>query len=55
MEHKIKAWGVKRKEVDIEKLALAYYLVARFIVEERRAKSSKEAPEVVRPEDQKAA
>jgi hypothetical protein len=32
MEHKVKAEGIRRREVDLEKLALAYYFVARSIV-----------------------
>jgi ribosomal protein S6 len=32
----IRAWGVRRHEVDINQLALAYYLLARIRIEEQR-------------------
>jgi len=55
MEHKVWAQGVRRKEIDLEKLALAYYLVARSLIDKRQAKATEAAPAVVQPEDQKAA
>ena len=37
VRHKdIKAWGVRRKEVDISQLALAYYLLARRRIQQQR-------------------
>ena len=32
----IRAWGIRRREVDMHQLALAYYLLARIRIEERR-------------------
>jgi ribosomal protein S6 len=32
----IRAWGIRRREVDINQLALAYYLLARIRIEEQR-------------------
>jgi hypothetical protein len=32
----IRAWGIRRKEVDINQLALAYYLLARRRIEQKR-------------------
>jgi ribosomal protein S6 len=32
----IRAWGVRRRTVDINQLALAYYLLARIRIEEQR-------------------
>ena len=32
----IHAWGIRRREVDIHQLALAYYLLARQRIEQRR-------------------
>ncbi len=32
----IRAWGIRRREVDINQLALAYYLLARVRLEEQR-------------------
>ncbi len=32
----IHAWGIKRKDVDINQLALAYYLLARRRIEQKR-------------------
>jgi hypothetical protein len=36
-QHKqIRAWAVRRKQVDIEQLALAYYLLARIRIEHQK-------------------
>jgi ribosomal protein S6 len=32
----VRAWGVRRRKVDINQLALAYYLLARIRIEEQR-------------------
>ncbi len=32
----IRAWGIRRRKVDINQLALAYYLLARIRIEEQR-------------------
>lgn len=32
----IRAWGIRRREVDINQLALAYYLLARIRIEQQR-------------------
>lgn len=33
----IRAWGIRRREVDINQLALAYYLLARRRIEAQRS------------------
>lgn len=43
-DKEIRAWGIRRREVDIHQLALAYYLLARIrIDEQRRSQSEGEA------------
>jgi hypothetical protein len=32
----IRAWGIRRRQVDINQLALAYYLLARIRIEQQR-------------------
>jgi hypothetical protein len=32
----MRVWGIRRREVDINQLALAYYLLARIRIEEQR-------------------
>lgn len=32
----IQAWGIRRREIDMDKLALAYYMLARAIIEEQK-------------------
>jgi ribosomal protein S6 len=39
----IRAWGIRRREVDINQLALAYYLLARIRIEEQRQSASNAA------------
>ena len=41
MGKELKAWGVRRREIDMDKLALAYYMLARAIIEEQRATPTK--------------
>lgn len=36
----IRVWGMKRAEVDVHQLALAYYLLARRRIEQRRQAES---------------
>jgi ribosomal protein S6 len=39
----IRAWGIRRHTVDINQLALAYYLLARIRIEEQRQAASNDA------------
>jgi len=39
----IRAWGIRRRSVDINQLALAYYLLARIRVEQQRQAASDDA------------
>jgi hypothetical protein len=55
MHGNLKGRGVKRREVDIEKLALAYYLIARSIVDGRSADSHDGKPRSRPGTDRKAA
>lgn len=32
----VRAWGIRREDVDVHQLALAYYLLARKRIEEQR-------------------
>lgn len=36
----VRAWGIRRKDVDINQLALAYYLLARRRIEERHERDA---------------
>ena len=46
----IRAWGIRRHTVDINQLALAYYLLARIRIEEQRQAPNGDAAEVARAE-----
>lgn len=46
----IRAWGIRRRQVDISQLALAYYLLARVRIEEQR-KAGRQAPTGDLPKD----
>lgn len=46
----IRAWGIRRREVDINQLALAYYLLARIRIEEQRQAESGDAAAEARTE-----
>ena len=39
----IRTWGIRRREVDINQLALAYYLLARIRIDEQRKLSNSTA------------
>jgi hypothetical protein len=39
----IRAWGIRHREVDINQLALAYYLLARIRIEEQRQAAGEDA------------
>jgi hypothetical protein len=41
MNGSIKAWGVRRREIDKDKLALAYYMLAKAIIDEKRQRQGK--------------
>jgi hypothetical protein len=41
-QRRIKVRGIQRDEIDIDKLALAYWLMAKRAVEEKRAKEAEE-------------
>ncbi len=38
----IRAWGIRRKEVDTNQLALVYYLLARRRIEERHEREGQD-------------
>lgn len=44
-QKEIRAWGIRRREVDINQLALAYYLLARTRIEQQRAADAASARE----------
>lgn len=35
-QKEVRAWGIRRRQVDINQLALAYYLLARIRLEQQR-------------------
>ena len=47
-QRRIKVRGIRKEEIDIDKLALAYWLMAKRAVEEKRAKEAEE--KAARPE-----
>jgi hypothetical protein len=55
MRGDIEAWGLRRKQVDMDKLALAYYLLARSIIEEQKTDNNKLSSKIVDNRDRKAA
>jgi hypothetical protein len=44
MAKQVKAWGIRRREVDIHQLALAYYLLARIRIDQQRQTNSATPP-----------
>lgn len=40
----VQAWGIKRREVDINQLALAYYLLARRRIEQHKTAQIRDLP-----------
>lgn len=50
----VRAWGIRRKEVDINQLALAYYLLARRRIDEQ-GHSTADDEDPRPPEDREAA
>ena len=54
-DDQLRAWGIKRKTIDVDKLALAYYLLAKAIVEDERQTKLVAKQNGSASEDEKAA
>lgn len=48
-QKEVRAWGIRRREVDIHQLALAYYLLARIRIEQQRESSVEASHDTATP------